>query len=81
MYESNSDSRINFNVGSLLGSKSKFEDDYTNELNLDSQINLDISVLLGNRKTFKVVSTLKYKSEKEINKIIQSKNLNEDIKE
>ena len=81
MYQSNSDSLINFVDGSLFGIKSKFEDEYTNELNLDSQINLDISVLLGNRKTFKVVSTLKYKSEREINKIIQSKNLNEDIKE
>ena len=52
-----------------------------NKLNLDSQVDFDISVLLGNRKTFKVVSTLKYKSEREINKIIQSKNLNKEIKE
>ena len=58
-----------------------FDNEDIYELNLDSHADFDISALFGTKDIFKVEFVLKYKSEKEINKIIQSKNIKKEIKE
>ena len=57
------------------------EDDIEHELNLDCHVDFDISGLFGSETNSKEESELKYKSEKDINEMIQEKNLNKEIKE
>jgi len=57
------------------------EDDIEHELNLDCHADFDISGLFGSETNSKEESELKYKSEKDINEMIQEKNLNKEIKE
>jgi len=80
-HEFNQDSLINLNNYSSFGSRNNFEDDNIYEFNLDTHVDFNISALIGTKETFKVELTLKYNLEKDINKIIQSKNLDKEIKE
>ena len=73
----NPDPFINFYNFSSYGNRN-IEDD---ELHLDSHFDFDITPLFGTRETFKVELTSTCKSEKDINNIIHSKNLNKEIKE
>ena len=73
----NPDPFINFYNFSSYGNRN-IEDD---ELHLDSHFDFDITPLFGTKETFKVELTSTCKSEKDINNIIHSKNLNKEIKE
>ena len=56
------------------------EDEIEHELNLDCHIDFDISGLFGSETNLKEEHEIKYKSEKDINKMIQEKNLDKKIK-
>jgi len=72
---------MNFYNSSSYGNRNHFEDEVIDEINLDSHADFDITPLFGTRETFKVELTSTYKSEKDINNIIKSKNLKKEIKE
>ena len=72
---------MNFYNSSSNGNRNHFEDEVIDEINLDSHADFDITPLFGTRETFKVELTSTCKSEKDINNIIHSKNLNKEIKE
>jgi len=57
------------------------EDEIEHELNLNMHSDFDISGLFGSETNFKVEHEVKYMSEKDINEMIQAKNLNKEIKE
>ena len=57
------------------------EDEIEHELNLNMHPDFDISGLFGSETNFKVEHEVKYMSEKDINEMIQAKNLNKEIKE
>ena len=57
------------------------DDEMVHEANLDFPSDLDISGLFWSKTNFKVEHELKYKSEKDINEMFQTKNLNKEIKE
>jgi len=77
----NPDPLINFYNSSSYGNRNNFEDEDIYEINLDSHADFDITALFGTRETFKVELTSTCKSEKDINNIIQSKDLKKEIKE
>ena len=77
----NLDLLINFYNSSSYGNRNHFEYEDIYEINLDSHADFDITPLFGTRETFKVELTSTYKSEKDINNIIKSKNLKKEIKE
>ena len=77
----NLDPLINFYNSSSYGNRNHFEYEDIYEINLDSHADFDITPLYGTRETFKVELTSTCKSEKDINNIIHSKNINKEIKE